>query len=50
MYVALIRPHLIGDIEKFELAQRRALIITEGFENPSYSDRLIRLNLTSLKD
>ena len=61
MYVALIRPHLeyevqtwnphlIGDIEKLKLVQRRALKIPEGFENLSFSKRLRRLNLTSLKD
>ena len=61
MYVALIRPHLeyavqtwnphlIGDIEKLELVQRRALKIPEGFESLSYSEGLRRLNLTSLKD
>ena len=30
--------------------QRRSLKISEGFENLSYSKRLGRLNLTSLKD
>ena len=60
-YVAVIRPHLeyavqtwnphlIGDIEKLELVQRRALKIPDGFENLSYGERLRRLNLTSLKD
>ena len=43
-------PHLIGDIEKLELVQRRALKIPEGFENLSYSERLRRLKLSSLKD
>ena len=42
--------HLIGDIEKLELVQIRALKIPEGFENLRYSERLSRLNLTSLKD
>ena len=61
VYVAMIRPHLeyavqtwnphlIGDIEKLELVQRRSLKIPEGFENFSYSERLRRLNLTLLKD
>ena len=57
LYAALIRPHLeyavqtwnphlIGDIEKHELVQRRTLKIPEGFENLSYNERLGRLNLT----
>ena len=61
MCVALIRrhiehavqiwnPNLIGDIEKLEFVQRRGLKIPEGFANLSYSERLRRLNLTSLKD
>ena len=41
---------LIGDIDKLELVQRRTLKIPEGFEDLSYSERLGRLNLTSLKD
>ena len=45
LYVALIRPHL-----KFKLVQRWGVKIPKGYENLSYSERLRRLNLTSLKD
>ena len=37
-------------MEKLELVQSDALKIKEGFKNLSYSERLRRLNLTSLKD
>ena len=61
LYIALIRLlleyvvqtwnlHLIGDIEKLELMQIRALKIPDGFKNLSFSERLHRLNLTLLKD
>ena len=54
LYLALIRPHLeyavqtwnphlIGDIEKLELVQRRDLKIPECFESLRYSERLLRL-------
>ena len=39
--VQIWNPHLIGDIEKLELVQGRALKIPEGFENLSYSKRLV---------
>ena len=41
-------PHLIGDTEKLELAYRQALKIPEDSENLNYSERLRRLNFTSL--
>ena len=41
---------LIGDIEEFELVQKRALKIPEGFGDLDYRDRLHKLKLTSLKN
>ena len=61
LYVTLIRSHLVyavqtwnshlvGDIEKLELVQIRALKSQKISKNLSYSGRLCRLNSTSLKD
>ena len=44
------KPRLEGDIDRIERVQRRATIISFGFEKLEYEERLKRFNLTKLKD
>ena len=43
------RPHLQGDINKIESVQRRATRMVKGLNKVEYTERLKRLNLTTLE-
>ena len=60
MYKSIVRPHLeyansvwcpynLGDIKEIEKVQKRATKLIINFKNMSYTDRLQRLNLPTLK-
>ena len=60
LYKSMVRPHLeyansvwcpykLGDIKEIEKVQKRATKLIINFKNMSYTDRLQRLNLPTLK-